>query len=213
MAAALITPWLATAPLIASATPLSGTVDFETLDGQPLSTGPIAGGTITFQNVQGSGVNVTFSGIGLQIRNPFGLPNTNYPDTNVLSTTADAQAITVTFTTGFSADSVSVVNLNSGAQLFAQEVDVIDARAFASQNPNQPPLSQVTSSLSPLGLGGPGIRMVIFSDTGTGYTIDDFSFVGRFDAVTGVPEPGSLVLLGGGLLALAGIAGKFRRQR
>jgi hypothetical protein len=55
--------------------------------------------------------------------------------------------------------------------------------------------------------------MVIFRDTGTGYTLDDFSFVGRFDEVTGVPEPGSLVLLVGGLFALAGAAGKFRRQR
>jgi hypothetical protein len=34
--AALITAWLASAPLIASAVPISGVVDFEALDGQPL---------------------------------------------------------------------------------------------------------------------------------------------------------------------------------
>ena len=116
-----------------------------------------------FHNVHGSGVNVTFSGIGLQIRkfHGEGIPGTNYPDSNVLSTTLDAQNITVTFSTGFSADSVSVVNLNSGAKLFTQEVDVIKARAFSSEDPNQSPLSQVTRSFSPLPLGGPGIRMAV----------------------------------------------------
>lgn len=92
MAAVFITAWLATGPLIASAVPISGVVDFETLDGQPLLVGPIAGGTVTFDNVQGSGVNVTFSGIGLQIRNfhDEGIPGTTYPDSNVLSTLLDA---------------------------------------------------------------------------------------------------------------------------
>jgi hypothetical protein len=187
---------------------LTGTVDFESL---PL--GLIPGGSVTFDDVGGTGVSVTFAGLGLTIRNLHIDADAAFPDTKVLSTLDDEAPITVTFTTGFSADSVVITDLITG--IYTPEVDFIHGKAFASLDKFAAPIDEATTSSTFLVLTGPGIKMVIYDDTGTGYTLDDFSFVGSFDEVppAGAPGPASVLLVGLGLLGLGAVArGRQGRQ-
>jgi hypothetical protein len=158
----------------------AGQVGFIDFEDQPV--GFIVGGTLT---VNAAGIPVTFSGLGLNIRE-FGPP---FPPTKVLSTAVDSQSIIVTFGASAQLNYAEIENLINGR--FTDEVDIIKGTAFNLANL---PIDTETSAATILRLDGPGIVRVQYDDSeSTGYVIDNF----RFEVV---PEPTTLLLVMCGFL-------------
>ena len=189
----LALPLVAVVGICVFATPTSA--DTITFQDQPV--GEYPGGAVSL--VDGD-TNVLFTGLGLQIRDISGV----FPPaaSRVLSTSADAQTITATFSEGFSTDFIRIRNWISG--IYTEEVDAIAMSAFDSSDAL---LGTVVSSDQFISLAFRGIAKVTFDDLndGRGYVIDDFTF-----EANPVPEPTSLLLLGGG--AAAALVTRRRRK-
>ena len=173
----------------AAAVPIS--IDFE-----GVTNADISADTLVISTAAG---NVTFTGVGLRIRD---LPS-SFPLGNVLSTTGDTQPITVTFAPGVELLYAEVENRINGR--FTSEVDVIVANAFDATSTV---LDTETSSATILRMDGPGITRLTYDDSTptTGYVLDNFVFEVA-DSVP-VPAPAALLLLG---TALAGLTTMRRR--
>jgi len=158
------------------------TIDFES---EPV--GVYGGGSVT---ITVGAIPVHFSGPGLQIRQ-FGSP---FPNTRVLSTSADAGPITISFGGGFLADYVEFENIVNGR--YTSEVDSPIGTAYDSASNV---LDTLQSSATIHRLNGPGIASVVYTEaaTGEGFVIDNFTFDG-----TVVPEPSSLWLAAAGIVAI-----------
>lgn len=156
-------------------------------DFESVAVGPLAGDTLMLAS---QGVNVTFTGPGLQIRD-FGAGFGNAG--HVLSSTNDAGPITAVFSQAV--QSVSFENLINGR--YGAEVDFIDGWAYDINNNLVDSVS--ASSADFLTLSGAGIVRVVWQEAnaGDGFVVDNVSFV--------VPAPGSL--------ALVGLGGLFARRR
>jgi len=148
---------------------------------------------VTFQGIADPGESYAF--IGLEVRY-FGSP---YPVGNVLSTElVDVHIIEAAF--AYDTDFVQIENIISG--IYASEVDVITASAF-DRDGNL--LGTVTQNFGDqfLTLSFAGMASVQFNDVagywGNGYVIDNLSFQ------ESVPEPGTMLLVGTGLVCLAGL--------
>jgi len=158
------------------------TIDFE---GEPV--GVYGGGSVT---ITVGAIPVTFTAPGLRIRQ-FGPP---FPNSRVLSSSADAGPITVSFGAGFLADYVEFENIVNGR--FTSEVDSPIGTAYDMASNV---LDTLQTSATIHHLDGPGIASAVYveSVTGEGFVLDNFTFEGEV-----VPEPSSLWLAAAGIAAI-----------
>lgn len=184
----------AAAMSIGSAHAASETFDFETL---PVA--PFPSGTTT---LAGTLTDITLSGTGLKIRNLGGSFNATYGQTRYLSTTGDVEQITMTFDSGFLADSVTILNPINGT--VTSEVDTVVIEAFDLSNNS---LGSITSSADFITLAVAGIAKVVFDDVNdsTGYVIGSIEITGA-----AIPVPAALPLFAAGLGALGALRRKTR---
>jgi hypothetical protein len=187
----------------AQAAVVTGTVDFDQFTIPPGGLFLSMGSSFTVSDVGGTGVDVTFTGTDLRIRDLslLGLPGTTYPPGDlVLSGNPDSTAIRITFSPGFVASAVSITNIHSSARLFTQEEDDIVGTAFPTLDEQQPPCAQSTSKSTTHSLACSAIQLVIYDDTGTGFVLDDLTFTGEFERPIEASQPAALFLVGAGLL-------------